>query len=78
MTTKRERQEEIYQDLLAQSQGKNVIGTTEATLIAGISWSTLNRDMKSRKPNFSQSKIHSKRSILLRDLAKYIDGDFDF
>ena len=78
MKTKRERHEEIYQDLLAQSQGKNVIGTTEATLIACKSWSTLNRDMNSRKLNFSQSKIHSKKTILLRDLAKYIDGDFDF
>ena len=78
MNNTQKRQDEMYQDLLAQSQGKNVISVSEAQFLTGKSWSTLNRDMAARKLRYSQPKTRGKRTILLRDLVRYIDGDFEF
>ena len=78
MKTPRERQEEIYQDLLAQANGKNIVSVPEASQLTGKSWSTIDRAIKARHLRASQHKKHGKRTVFVRDLAKWVDGDFDF
>ena len=78
MTSKTAKIEELYQDLLIQTHGKNIVGTNEAARLANQSWSTIDRAIGDGRLKANQNGKHNKRSIYLRELVRYILGYFDY